>query len=550
MANAEKLQYIVSQSHEKTGNKLQQYKNDFLLLGIFSIILYSFFMTHQLTGVGDGFWHQSYYQAGGWEIGCGRWLWPVWDRFLHGIHVDPYQTLLSLALMIAGYIMILDLFDLNNSRFGIMTGFVYFSSPFICTVLSYRFMSGTFAVSFLFSVLSIYSLIRIRHRWVSFLLASGFMCLSLGMYQAYVGNTALLGVVWALLMLADPDKKLKDLFFFIFRLLGCVLCGGILYSVIQSIVTAITDIELSDYNGAGGVSPLAMIGALPDTLPRALRIFWKYLQGEAFKHNTLLPHGLAFFLLIVFILMSTTFCVCLFKKELLRGCLAIVGLLITPIAVNAMYILAPEADFMPQSAGAMNMVIPAMMILFYKSLLPDMRTSAAPDMKQSGQFLSITDSRWQKVFHGCLILLGVLMIYGSVIQNIIDQYAMHEGRTATVSMMEQVLDDLNTAEVLDEDSGREIFFIGKPSANPTFGVSPIYKKANANAMVGDFWLSGFNMYASYNALFETVMGIKVPVLCDPYESKAYDEYFTSMPSYPNDGYFVVWDTVIVKISDP
>ena len=46
------------------------------------------------------------------------------------------------------------------------------------------------------------------------------------------------------------------------------------------------------------------------------------------------------------------------------------------------------------------------------------------------------------------------------------------------------------------------------------------------------------------------MQINVPVAYETYEDKAYDEYYQSMPCYPEDGYFVVWDTVIVKISEP
>ena len=76
------------------------------------------------------------------------------------------------------------------------------------------------------------------------------------------------------------------------------------------------------------------------------------------------------------------------------------------------------------------------------------------------------------------------------------------------------------------------------------------QRANDYAKVGAFWLEDSNMYGTYKALFHDVLGVNVNVLNDPYESKAFDEYFQTGPCYPNEGYIVPWDTVIIKISEP
>ncbi len=94
--------------------KQKLFITEFVFGILFSAVIYSTFMTQQLTNTYDGMWHQTYFISGNWEASLGRWLLPVIDILHLGLHLDPMTSLLTLSTFVIGFILILDLFEVKN----------------------------------------------------------------------------------------------------------------------------------------------------------------------------------------------------------------------------------------------------------------------------------------------------------------------------------------------------------------------------------------------------------------------------------------------------
>ena len=517
----------------------KRYKNVFLTLLVFFVGLYSFFMINQLTNVGDGFWQQNYYFAGDHEIQCGRWLWPFLDKVLRGIHVDPLTTFTSIILFIVGYIVIVDTLEINNNLIAIIGGVVLFSSPIISSILAYRYMSVTFSLAFLFSALAVWVCEKTDNTWLSMLLSAVFFSFSLGLYQAYAGVFCLVGALSVVIMLINPEKTGKDILMRFGRLIGSALLGGVIYYIILKIMLKINGFQLSSYNNANQVSLASIINAFPYSFRFTYSTFDEFLTGHIVFINEL--DNRLHLTLVVFIILSVIFLTQLviyvvrnkdkLVESIIRAVLVVLILLLLPVLCNIAVMVVFVSVFMPQMGAAMAVYYGLLPVLVLKGINWD-------DKKISPAKTGIIVS----------VICSLVTVYGQSMQVLVDHSMMKEGYTGAVTMAEVIVNDLQRKDLLSTQ--KNYFFIGTPAHNEMFYSTELYAKANQYAKIGNFWLEGSNMYASYKALFQRVMGMDLNVLCDGYESLAFDEYYKSVPCFPEEGYIIDGDTVIIKVSEP
>lgn len=519
--------------YKKIETKYKEHKFVILVMTFFSLLLYSFFMTQQLTNNCDGFWQQDYYLAGGWEISCGRWLWPYLDKFLFGIHIDPLTTIGSLAFFVIGYILILDMFKIKNKKVAVLGGLLFISSPVILVILSYRYMSLTFATSFLLAVFASYFCVKVNSRVVSVVLSMLFVSFSMSFYQAHLAVIGVLGLAF-IIYLCIHNISFDKIFEFFVKMAISIIGGGLLYYLLLNIYLKITGTDLGGYMGVSDVSVISILKNLPNGIGKAYQSFFAFFFKRLFKYNVF--DGKRFLLVfgIFFGIMMLSIILYVFRKNTYKAVIVLLSLGLMPLAATATLLLAEDAQLLPHMSCSLIIVLVITLIL-------------------SGCVWEKRDMTLVKPLPGKIagILVTVLLtffIYGNSVQNLLDQNAMNEGKIATVTMFTQIIDDLKEAGVASGE--HELFFIGKPYSNKSFKVSPLFEQANSYAKVGDLTSSGDGMYLFYNALLNKLMHVNLPVAYENYENKAYDEYYQSMPCYPEEGYFVVWDQAIIKISEP
>ena len=140
-------------------------------------------MSNGLVNSDDGIWEYNHYLAGKWSIQCGRFVWPYLDRLRMGISPEPITTLISLGLYTIGV------------------------------------------------VAAVLLIVRIKNRYLGAGAAGIAIGLSMGLYQAFIGCTCLLLLIYLVIQLFDEKKSLKG----VFTDIVCGLDAGILGAVIYSL---------------------------------------------------------------------------------------------------------------------------------------------------------------------------------------------------------------------------------------------------------------------------------------------------------------------------
>lgn len=79
-----------------------------------SAIFYSVFITQQLTNTYDGIWLGDYLSAGAREVSIGRWMLIYLDRLHLGMQTEPLAAGLTLAFILAGAILMIDMFRIRG----------------------------------------------------------------------------------------------------------------------------------------------------------------------------------------------------------------------------------------------------------------------------------------------------------------------------------------------------------------------------------------------------------------------------------------------------
>ncbi len=290
---------------------------------------------------------------------------------------------------------------------------------------------------------------------------------------------------------------------------------------------------LEDYNGVDSVSLGGIIMSLPYSIKKTYSFFGEYIGNGIMIVNTLDKFH---FRLVFNVALIAVFAICIALKllrstdnKVIRMIIAGVCLLLMPVGINAATVLAPDAHPMPQMFFAFSLFSGLLFILIMDRFLSQHKDKL-------------------RYCAAVMTLLVVMATYGQSAQVLIDHSAMHDGYVSTMTLARGVIDDLKREGALSSE--KTYFFIGNPAYNETFYRTECYNRANEYAKVGTFWLEQSNMYAAYKTIFQRVLGFNLNVLNDSYESKAYDDYFKSVPCYPNAGYITNWDTVIIKISEP
>ncbi len=493
----------------------------------FAICVYSQLMCNQLVNAYDGLWEYTYQEAGKWEMSLGRWFWLYIDRFRFGLSNDPWTSILTIACFVTGICLLLDIFQLEHFRVRALVTALFLSSTVVCISLSYRYMSPTFGLAFLLSILSVWFVLKERYTVLSVLAGSVSVALMMGLYQAYLGCTCLVIVGYFMWRLSTEDS-VKQIGLRFLMCAAMILAGGILYIILLNIHLKIFNVALSSYNGANTYSILNSIKRLPDTLKTSYTVFNLYFFKELFKTNMLQSYGIYPVVLVltgVLLLIGT---IQIWKKSRLKAVFFLLLAAVLPIACNAVMLIATDGGISLQMTGAFALLLPVFTCVIFK-------------MNWTYLFLNLL-----KVAMGVGL---IAVLWGNIYQVQTDQNAMYEGKTATVTMTAEILSDLADEECLDEEL--QYCFVGIPAANTMFHVTEAYSKANSYAKFGAGWADPGSIQKSWYGIWNYVCGVNLDIhSTEEYREALQQGNCENMPIYPEKGYIKrVGDVVIVRVSE-
>ncbi len=517
---------MIKEDIKNIGRKCKEHSILFVTGLIFSYVIYNMLITNSLVNSNDGLWEYSYYTAGKWSLSLGRWFWLYLDRMRFGISTEPLTSLIALSLFSAGFVFIADLFEAGNKKVKYLASMLFLSSTAVCMSLSYRFMSPTFGLAFLFSVLAVWILVKWQSKIVSVVVGGGLLALSMGLYQAYIGCTCTLLVGYFLFALGKEENKWTDILKMAGRALIMAIVGGVFYITALKLHLKVFQVEMSDYNGANTYSAWHMIKSLDGSIPNTYRVFSRYFFQNYFKLNVLQDKYLFYIIFAVVLLVFIWGLVKVFKQSKIKAVLYLLFVLMIPIASNAVLLVATQAWTALLMTAPMALCFPVFILL-----------------------MNTTDTSKHRIPYKLGFVIMLVALYGNIYQVQIDQEAMLEGKIATVTMANDIIHDLNDAGYLEDD--RYYCFLGVPAGNEMFGTSPIYYMANGDAFFGAWWRDYNCSRRSWQGVFTYLCGTDIHV-CDNagYQTVITDERVAQMPVYPQEGYIQkVGDIIVVKVSE-
>lgn len=200
-----------------------KWKKFFFINLCVSIFTYFMLISLQLLNQLDAIWHYGYGGAGNWERGIGRWVWPYLDELRFGLFTEPFCNVLALCIFISGNIILFEIIDFEPNQFRTyVVSCMILITTSVCTWLSFRYMSNTFATAYFMAVLTVYfcrcdlnigiieKYSRTKSEFIkdilSVILASLSLMISLGCYQAFFDSTCLILLVSFMLMLYKNEE--------------------------------------------------------------------------------------------------------------------------------------------------------------------------------------------------------------------------------------------------------------------------------------------------------------------------------------------------------
>ncbi|MBQ4416766.1 MAG: hypothetical protein II868_03655, partial [Butyrivibrio sp.] len=115
---------------------------------VIGFICFLLLISHALTSDYDGLWYaDAMYRSGSWELSLGRFMIPVIDFLRMGYNGEPFQSLLTLFLLSAGNVLLLETFDAADGKYAVPVLTLLTVNTTVCIFLSYRYTAPAYGLS-------------------------------------------------------------------------------------------------------------------------------------------------------------------------------------------------------------------------------------------------------------------------------------------------------------------------------------------------------------------------------------------------------------------
>ena len=262
------------------------------------IIAYLLLISHELTNTIDGMWSGADYRNYEWVIQIGRWFWPLVGKSQMNVCPEPFTSVFALIMYVTGSCIVAWWFGLKDSLKGYLLVLTSMVTTAVCSTLTFRYTSPTFAMAYMLSVLA---------AWV----------------------------------LSDDYRRVSC---YLCKFAISLLSSFIVYKIIWDLTLKLCHIQAVNYRGADSVTVMKIIAGFPRSFLSTYQEFFRYFFRNELRHN-IYQRLLAFGVLtiVLFALNMILGGRKLAEKPKQRWLLAAVCLVLIPPAANIALILAVDA---------------------------------------------------------------------------------------------------------------------------------------------------------------------------------------------------------------
>lgn len=436
---------------------------------------------------------------------------------------DGIMTLIFLSLSAC---IILELFNLRNSRLGILFAVIFVAYPVCSATLLYMFTAAYYGLSCFLAVLAAWCL-KIGKKLYG-CLAIICIALSLGLYQAYFPLTATLCLFLVLDYFLSQHSDIKSgLQMGLYYVL--MMCMGLgLYFVILNNRLKNLGAELTDYQNLNSMGQI-QIQEIPRLLMRCYKVFLQFSSEIYHSINTLSIIRKGILVLFVLCVVLGLWGICQ-QKKLSNRIMIVLLMALTPIAVNLIEIMCSRSDIYV-------LMVYSTVFIYFLPLILIKRIQVGNGI--SGFVL--------KFFSLLLGAFFIVLILGYSWHANWNYVALEYMNRETESYMTTLVTRIKSVENYRDEYS--VLFVGERSFSDQQFVNPYsayheyyFNEHQQNYLINAFsWKDALSAYTGFT-------------FTSPPEQKCEEIYalqqFQEMNCYPDDGSISVIDEVIVvKIAE-
>lgn len=464
------------------------------------------------------------YSSGRWALGFCH---DIAQRLLGTYQLPFINGFISLLFIALSVLLLVNALEIKSVICAVFVGAAVVSFPSVASHFAFMFTAPAYFLSMLLGTAAV-ALANKKATGFSFVAGASLTAFSIGIYQAYlsfaISFALVIVIVYGLREQADFSAMLKKGLFFV----SMLICGLLLYLLINKAVLAIKGIELTTYQGLDRIGridfalvPNAVLRSYSELLePKWTGIITSFFE----KRVTLIIVILGSLLFLRLLRMS--------KAGAWAKVLLLLLAVISPLALNSVYLMAPGSMNGVHSLMRMSLTFCYILPAVYVELLLQ---KLDPDVKISPDKIIVSCT----VFILCLV--PVMYCYRDNTAYLNAELAEEQAEAYLGSMVTRIR---STEGYRDE---LPVAYIGFGISDSTFDRLPTY---------GDIYtyILHFSLEDMLNTdLWEEFCALHLGWSPKEVENKSYYsslEQVQQMPCYPDDGSIqVIEDAIVVKFSN-
>ena len=227
-------------------------------------------------------------------VGSGRWFLSIACSFSSYFDLPWVIGLFSIVLIALTAVVIVELFEMENPVLIVICGGLLVSFPSITETFFFEFTADGYMLAMLLAAVSVW-LTRMRnecHRMLSAVLSGACICLSCGIYQAYVSFALVLALGYFIFELLEDRFEKKAYRRWILTQIVVYIAAMAAYLVIWKICMVAEGYSVSSYEGIselGNISAISLLEAAYQAIKSFILFFveWNFLRYGFTVYSTL-----------------------------------------------------------------------------------------------------------------------------------------------------------------------------------------------------------------------------------------------------------------------
>lgn len=211
-------------------------------------------------------------------IGSGRWFLSIACGFSSYFDLPWINGLFSLIFIALTAVIIVEIFNIDKPFSCILIAGILVTFPSVTTTFFYEFTADGYMLAMLLSAIAVYITTLEKRKKLFSVISVILLCLSCGIYQAYISFALMIVVCDFIIKLIDEKLDNKECLKYIGKYMTIFAIALLLYYVVWKVLMKIQGVTPTDYQGINSAGKFNI--DLPATILGIIRSFVGFLVEE------------------------------------------------------------------------------------------------------------------------------------------------------------------------------------------------------------------------------------------------------------------------------